>query len=245
MAIELTDKVCLITGADEGVGHGLAQGFLTRSARVAVGLLQLEDYRPSSPEVLALPMDVTSPEQVEAAVAAVVARWGRIDVLVNNAGVYPRVPADELSPEQWLQTLDINLNGAWRSIHAVLPHFKAQGSGVILNVGSITLRSGMAKLSHYQASKGGIVGLTRGLARDLGPHGIRVNCVHLGAVLTEGEKRLVADPKVKTIDLEALQCMPGRMTPETVEPTFAFLASDESGDITGQCLTVDRGWVHE
>jgi 3-oxoacyl-[acyl-carrier protein] reductase len=245
MAIELTDKVCLITGADEGVGYGLAQGFLSRGACVAVGLLHPERYQPPSPEVLAMPMDVTAPEQIEAAIAAVIARWGRLDVLVNNAGVYPRISADEITPEQWLQIQDINLNGAWRSCHAAIPHFKAQGSGVILNIGSITLRSGMPRLSHYQASKGGIVGLTRGLARDLGRHGIRVNCVHLGAVLTEGEKRLVADPKVTPVDIEGLQCLPGRMTPETVEPTFAFLASDDSGDITGQCLTVDRGWVHD
>src|SRR6188768_2460879 len=114
-----------------------------------------------------------------------------------------------------------------------MPHMKRQQGGVIINVGSITLRLGMAHLAHYQASKGGLVGLTRGLARDLGAHGIRVNCVHLGAVLTEGELRLFPDQASVLKELEGKQSLRGRLTPETVEPVFAFLASDDSRDITG------------
>jgi len=166
-------------------------------------------------------------------------------VLINNAGIYPRIPADQCTPEEWLRVHDINLHGTWRSCMAVIPHFKAQGSGVILNTGSITLRLGKAELTHYESSKGGIVGLTRGMARDLGPFGIRVNCLHLGAVRTEGEIRLGLDPDEIRQRVEAVQCLSGRLTPESVEPNFAFLASDESTDVTGQCLTVDRGWVHD
>ena len=118
-------------------------------------------------------------------------------------------------------------------------------SGVIINVGSITLRLGMANLTHYEASKGGLVGLTRGLARDLGKYGIRVNCVHLGAVRTEGELRLFPDQESILRELNEKQSLSGRLTPESVEPVFAFLASSDSLDITGQCLTVDRGWTHD
>lgn len=245
MAIDLTGKVCLITGADEGIGYGLVQGFLKRGARVAAGLLQPDKFATKVAPAFAVPMDVTKPDQVTAAVAAVIAKFGRIDVLVNNAGIYPRCPADELTFEKWRQVHDINLDGTWRCCEAVIPHMKQQAKGVILNTGSITFRAGLPNLAHYEATKGGVVGLTRGLARDLGKFGIRVNCLHLGAIRTEGELRLGADQQKVLKTFEEKQSLPGRLTPETIEPTYAFFACDESGDITGQCLTVDRGWIHE
>lgn len=246
MATDLTDKVCLITGADEGVGFGLVQGFLKRGAKVAAGLLNPSDSSARIPSsALGVPMDVTRPDQVDSAIAQVVAEFGRLDVLVNNAGIYPRAPADEVTPEDWLRVQDVNINGTWRSCMAAIPHFKAQGKGTIINIGSVTLRLGMANLSHYASSKGGILGLTRGLARDLGRYGIRVNCLHLGAIHTEGESRLSPAEAQTLAEIEKSQSLPGRQTPASIEPTFAFFASDESGDVTGQCLTVDRGWVFE
>ena len=246
MAIELTDKVCLITGADEGIGRGLVLGFAKRGARAAAGLLRLEQSRSRVEPALAVQMDVTREDQVRSAVAEVIARYGRIDVLINNAGIYPRKPADEMTMADWRQTLDVNLDGTWRCCEAVIPHMKRQQSGgVIINIGSVTLRLGMANLAHYLASKGGVLGLTRGLARDLGRHGIRANCVHLGAVLTEGEMRLFPNQAEALQRVEEHQALPGRLTPETIEPVFAFLASDDSRDVTGQSLTVDRGRAHD
>ena len=245
MAIDLSDKVCLITGADEGLGFGLVQGFLKRGAEVAAGLLNFEKSASRVAPALPVAMDVTQPDQVSSAVAAVVAKFGRIDVLINNAGIYPRIAADEVLPEDWLRVQDVNLNGTWRSCMAAIPHFKAQGGGSIINIGSVTLRLGMANLSHYISSKGGVVGLTRGMARDVGRYGIRVNCLHLGAIQTDGEKRLSPADAAALAEVESLQSIPGRQSPSSVEPTFAFFASDESKDITGQCLTIDRGWIHE
>jgi len=245
MAIDLKDKVCLVTGADEGIGFGLVQGFLKRGAQVAAGLLNPEKFAARIPPALPVPMDVSDPAQIKSAVATVIEKFGRLDILINNAGIYPRIPADEVTDEEWLRVQQVNLNGTWRSCMAVIPHLKAQGGGSIINIGSVTLRLGMANLSHYISSKGGVVGLTRGMARDLGPYGIRVNCLHLGAIKTEGEKRLSAADATALAAVEKLQSMPGRQTPETIEPTFAFLASDESRDITGQCITLDRGWNHE
>ena len=245
MAIDLKDKVCLVTGADEGIGFGLVQGFLKRGAQVAAGLLNPEKFAARIPPALPVPMDVSDPAQIKSAVATVIEKFGRLDILINNAGIYPRIPADEVTDEEWLRVQQINLNGTWRSCMAVIPHLKAQGGGSIINIGSVTLRLGMANLSHYISSKGGVVGLTRGMARDLGPYGIRVNCLHLGAIKTEGEKRLSAADATALAAVEKLQSMPGRQTPESIEPTFAFLASDESRDITGQCITLDRGWNHE
>lgn len=245
MAIDLTDKVCLITGADEGLGFGTARGFLKRGAKVAAGLLNPDKFAARLAPAFTMKMDVTKPDEVEAAIAAVIKHYGRIDVLINNAGIYPRLPADQMTFEDYQKLREINLDGSWRCCLGVIPHFKKQGSGVIINTGSITLRMGMANLAHYESTKGGILGMTRGLARDLGQYGIRVNCLHLGAVKTEGEERLGVDPEEQLRSLEAKQSLRGRLTPETVEPNFAFFASDESGDITGQSLTVDRGWVHD
>ncbi len=245
MAIDLTGKVCVITGAGEGVGRGLVHGFHRRGAHVVGGVRSLEKSAAGLAPVWAVKLDVTQPDEVRAAVDAILARHGRIDVWINNAGIYPRQPADRMTTAEWRHVIDTNLDGAWRCCEAIIPQLRRQQSGVILNVGSITLRLGLPEMTHYEASKGGLVGLTRGLARDLGACNIRVNCVHLGAVQTEGELRLFPDQAAMLRTLEEKQCVRGRLTPESVEPVFAFLASDDSRDITGQCLTVDRGWTHD
>lgn len=245
MAVELTGLVCVITGAGRGVGRGLAGGFSRRGARVVAGVLDAGEAESVPPGAWALPFDVRSAEQVEAAVDAIIARYGRIDAWVNNAGIYPRKPVDQLTFDDWRDVLDTNLDGAWRCCQALIPHFKRQRAGVVINVGSVALRIGMPDVANYLASKGGLVGLTRGLARELGKYRVRVNCVHLGAVLTETELRVFPDQEAMSRTLDERQSIPGRMTPESVEPVFAFLVSPESFDVTGQCLTVDRGWTHD
>jgi 3-oxoacyl-[acyl-carrier protein] reductase len=245
MAIDLSGMVCLITGTDEGLGNGLVHGFLKRGAKVAAGLLDANTSAPRIGAALPVQLDVTKQDQVTAAVEKTLQAFGRLDVLINNAGIYPWAAADGMTYAQWRQVLDVNLDGTFRCCNAVAPAMKGQGSGAIINVGSITLRGGLPKLSHYIASKGGIVGLTRGLARDLGALGIRVNCIHPGAIQTEGEIRKFPDQESILKDLNQKQCLPGRITPADIEPAFAFLASRESAAITGQCLTVDKGWFHE
>ena len=244
MAIRLEGKICLVTGANKGVGRGIVQGFIERGASVVAGVRNPADSK-DSPITHVVRLDVTKEEEIEAAIAEIVAQYGRIDVLINNAGVYPRTPAEQLTQEDWKSVLDVNLDGSWKCARAVIPFMKNQQHGVIINVGSVTLRLGGENLAHYNASKGGIVGLTRGLARDLGRYGIRVNCLHLGAVLVEREKELFLSQEAILATLNKNQSIPGRLTPASVEPVFAFFASDESSDITGQCLTVDRGWVHD
>lgn len=239
----LKNSTCLITGADAGVGRGLALGFLERGARVGAGLLDAKKSASRVRGAVALQMDVTRPEQVSAAVKSFVRKTGRIDVLINNAGIYPRKAAEMMTIADWQRIMEINLTGVWRCCEAVIPHMKAQHSGVIINVGSIAQHAGLPELAHYHASKAGVIGLTRGLARDLGRFGIRVNCVNLGAVQTEGERAILSAKKALAF-VNAKQCLKGRLTPASVEPVFAFLASDDSRDITGQCITVDRGWVH-
>jgi 3-oxoacyl-[acyl-carrier protein] reductase len=245
MAVDLTGKVCLVTGADEGVGRGLVQGFASRGATVFAGLLRPNDYREHSPSVIPVGMDVTVEEQVTIAIEYIGTCSHRIDVLINNAGIYPRHNFESMCDADWNRVLEINFLGAWRTSRACLSLLKESGAASIVNVGSIALRLGMGDLVHYLSSKGAVVGFTRGMARDLGQFGIRVNCIHLGSVRTEGELRLYPDQVAVLQDVETKQALRGRLTPESVEPVFAFLASDESGDITGQCLTVDRGWTHD
>jgi len=244
MAIELRDLICVVTGAGAGVGLGLVRGFARRGARVAAAVHSLDRSADEVHPAWPIALDVSRKESVAAAVQAVMAQFGRIDVWVNNAGIYPRKPADEMTSADWDSVIDVNLHGTWRCCEAVIPIMKNQGSGVIINVGSIAVHTGMPDLAHYISSKAGIVGLTRGLARDLGVHGIRVNGVHLGAVVTETERRLFPDREAITAKVELVQALPGRQTPESVEPVFAFLASEESSDMTGQFITVDRGWTH-
>jgi 3-oxoacyl-[acyl-carrier protein] reductase len=245
MPIDLSGKVCLVTGADAGLGRGLVEGFFERGASVIAGLRDPKSATTLPAGVLPVAMDVTDSAQVESAVAQAVEKFGRIDALINNAGIYPRQFATEISFEDWRRILDVNLDGAWRCCAATMPQFEKQNSGVIVNVGSIEIRTGAATHAHYQASKAALVGLTRSLARDLGKFNVRVNCVHPGAIETEGERRLVPDAGAVLKTVNEKQCLPGRQTPRTIEPVFAFLISDESGDITGQCITADRGWTHD
>lgn len=245
MAINLNGKVCLITGADKGIGRSLVEGFIKRGAQIAAGMLSSDHLSTLPSEVLSVKMDVTNSDQVATAISQVISRFGRIDVLINNAGIYPRKSAASITLADWRNVLDTNLDGTWCCSQAVIPHFIKNGRGVIINVGSIALRLGMPNLSHYLASKGGVVGLTRGMARDLGKYEIRVNCIHLGAVVTPSELLMFPEQESVLMEMNVIQSLPGRLSPESVEPVFAFLSSDESGDITGQCLTVDRGWSHD
>ena len=245
MGIDLGGKICLVTGAAKGIGRGICLGFARRGAHVFAGCrCPRNDAVFDSAGITQIPMDVTRPEQVSAAVERIERDCGRIDVLINNAGVYPRQDFAEMTEADWRNVLDVNLHGAWRCAHAVAAGMSKQGSGSIINVGSVEFNFVPSRHVHYLASKGGLVGLTRALARELGPDGVRVNLLHVGAVRTEGELALGLDAAELERDLNAKQCLTGRQTPETVEPTFAFFASEASGDVTGQCLTVDHGWTH-
>src|SRR5689334_1217342 len=126
MAIELTNRVCVVTGAGEGVGRGLVHGFLKRGARVIAGVRSLEKTAAVVAPAWAVKLDVTKTLEVRQAVNAIIARHGRIDVWINNAGIYPRKPVDEMTEADWRRVLDTNLDGSWRCCEAVIPHMKRQ-----------------------------------------------------------------------------------------------------------------------
>lgn len=241
MAIDLTNRVCLITAAGAGIGAGVARGFVKRGAIVVA-----TDLTPPSVEgaAMSLAWDVSDAKRADAVVAEVVKRYGRIDCLCAIAGIYPRQAWDAVTDDDWRKVMAINLDGAWHGARAAGEAMKSRGYGKVVFVSSITVVATQPVLPHYIASKGGIIGLTRALARSMGPQGIRVNCVMPGAIRTEGETKAFPDQAAILKALNEKQCLPGRIDPEHIEPTFAFLCSSESDAITGQNVCVDHGWVH-
>lgn len=246
---DLENKIVWITGCGRGIGRELALGFSQMGATVVATVLggmdaRLQEVlRQGSPASLVLPQDVTRAEDARAVARAIGENFGRLDVLINNAGVDPRRAAGDIRAEHWDAVLRTNLDGCWHCCEAAVPLMRPLGNSSIINVGSITAHIGMPHLAHYIASKQGLVGLTRGLARDLGPDGVRVNCIVLGAVVVEKERNLGSEEEILAV-VNRNQCIPGRIQPADVIPVFRFFASDASRAITGQSLHVDKGWTH-
>jgi NAD(P)-dependent dehydrogenase (short-subunit alcohol dehydrogenase family) len=225
----LEGKVALITGASQGLGRALALAYAKGGARVVINARSEESIRPvaeevdsSDAEVLALAADVSKGADVERLVGAAVERFGRIDVLVNNAGLLgPRVAIVDYPEDEWRRVIDANLTGPFLVSRAVIPHMPEGGS--IVNVVSGVSVEGRAEWGAYSVSKFGIEGLTQILAAELEERGIRVNAVDPGGMRTT--MRAAAYPKEDPAT---------RITPEENTDVFLYLASDDSRDVTGQ-----------
>jgi NAD(P)-dependent dehydrogenase (short-subunit alcohol dehydrogenase family) len=165
-----------------------------------------------------------------------------VDILVNNAAIYPIRPWTEIREEEWDEVLAVNLKGYFLCARAVFPHMKARGHGRIINVASITFFIGFANLLDYVSSKGGVVGFTRTLAREVGPEKITVNAVSPGAFPTDAEK-IHPNPDEYNRWVLDQQSIKRRGTPEDVGNLAAFLASDAASFITGQTIEIDGGWA--
>ena len=241
--LRLDGRAAFITGCDQGIGRGVMRGFLARGAQVAAGVHDPANI-PAVAPALGVAVDVRDGATLHRAAAAAAQRFGRIDTVVCNAGIYPRCDAAAMDEATWRGVVDVNLDGAFRTVQACLPHLISAGGGSIILVGSMAHRLGRPNLAHYHAAKAGLIGLCRGLARDLGRHGIRVNVIDPGAVETETDLRMFPDRAQELREVNALQSLPGRLTPASIEPVFAFFASPLSGDITGQAIIADRGWAH-
>jgi NAD(P)-dependent dehydrogenase (short-subunit alcohol dehydrogenase family) len=184
---------------------------------------------------------VTSPVETAQMVAKVVERWGRVDILVNNAGLYAtlsRQPFYELPPEEWDQVMAVNLKGPWLCARAVYPAMKQQGYGKIINIASATFFSGSPLWSHYVASKGGLIGLTRSMAREIGDDGICVNAIAPGFTLTEASRSVMPEAESYGVARGAIK---RAEQPEDITGLVVFLASEASNFITGQTMVVDGG----
>lgn len=247
----LTSKVVVITGGAQGIGRGIAQRCASEGAQVAIA-----DRSPrrdavaatlacQGASVLALPLDVRVAREHEAVVARVMERFGRIDVLILCAGIFPRATLSETDETLWHAVIDTNLTGVFLACRAIVPQMVAQGNGAIITIGSLHARRGMPDLFAYAVSKGGLVTLTLNVAAALARDGIRVNCVQPGWVMTEGEMAIRGFTTTQAAEFmtEAGERMPlGRMqTPQDIANLVVFLASDEAAQITGQIIAVDGG----
>jgi 3alpha(or 20beta)-hydroxysteroid dehydrogenase len=233
----LSDTVALISGGARGMGSTHARAFVAEGAKVVIGDLLDEQGAALAGElgdsVAYVHLDVTDPADWAAAVALAVERFGTLNVLVNNAGIANGDPIAELSVEKWNAVIDVNLNGVFHGIQAVVPVMTAARRGSIINVSSVEGLRGTAGLHGYVASKFAVRGLTKSVAVELGPVGIRVNSIHPG---------LIETPMTEGISSKSLQIPLRRAAaPEEVSKLVVFLASDDSSYSTGAEFVIDGG----
>lgn len=249
--MKLQGRVALVTGASRGIGACTGEFLARRGARVALGARTLSDLENLTAAILrdggeavAVPGDVTDPEQADRMVGAVIEKWGRLDILVNNAGLgTPTMPVEEIPPENWDQTLALNLKSAFLLVRAAAPFMKKQQYGRIVNVSSFAGRS-YSRISgpHYSSAKAGLLGFTKQMAVELGPYGICSNSVAPSIVLTDRvrkkwEARSDEDRK-KVLAGIPLRRLAG---PEEVASVIAFLASDDASYVNGVCIDINGG----
>ena len=241
--MRLRDKVAIITGASQGIGYATAELFIAEGARVAVMDLEKAEAAAQALDAgrgvcFGMACDVAKFADCEAAVKAVVERWGRLDILVNNAGLTKDNLALRISEADWDLVLDVNLKGSFNFIKAsVKPMLKARG-GRIVNLTSLVGMEGAAGQANYSASKAGVIGLTKSIARELATRGITCNAVAPGFIRTRLTDAIPEDAKQRL----AGKVLMGRVgEPVDVARSVLFLSSDDASYITGQVLGVNGG----
>jgi NAD(P)-dependent dehydrogenase (short-subunit alcohol dehydrogenase family) len=253
MKVNLTNQVALVTGAARGIGKAIADLFAVNGAHVVytdVDLPIVQESAAASADGEALGLDVTDDGQVEAVVADIVQRHGRLDIAVNNAGVNTlahRVPIDQFPQDEWDRILAVDLHGVFLVSRVVAGVMRRQKAGRIINIASIAGLVPLRLQCPFVAAKAGVVNLTRAMALELGPHGVLVNGIAPGSTLTDGTRKLFygEDGKFKDAVQQMLAHVPlGRPgTPEEIAHAALFLAAPESSYVNGHILTVDGGWT--
>jgi NAD(P)-dependent dehydrogenase (short-subunit alcohol dehydrogenase family) len=244
----LTDKTVLVTGGSRGNGRAMALALAREGADVAINyrsheaeaLSAVEEIRAMGRRSFAVQADTSNSAQVKAMVGRVMEEFGRIDVLLNNAGVLKRTPFLEISEEEWDWIIDVNLKGYFLVGQAVAREMVKVRRGVIINVSSLGQRIAMPSLTHYNASKGGVGQLTRQMALELAKYGIRVNAICPGLIETDMNRHNLADPEFRRSRL-ANTPLGIVGTPEDLGGIAVYLAGDESRYVTGSMFFVDGG----
>jgi 3-oxoacyl-[acyl-carrier protein] reductase len=244
--MEMEGLVAIVTGSGKGLGRTIAERFFQEGARIAlwdVDLASVKQMRdeldPSGKRAIAVQVNVTIEAQVDRAVSETVERFGRLDVLVNNAGISRHRPLEEMSVKMFESVMKVNVTGTFICCRAVTPIMKQQKRGKIVNISSLGGRTGRPGVAvNYAASKAAVIGLTQTLARELGPSGIRVNAIAPGPILTEQTKQYVPEPFAfwnvgRAILKDGL--------PEDVAGAAVYLASSRSEWVTGVTLDVNGG----
>ncbi len=242
----LEGKGVLITGGTSGIGLATARRFLEDGARVFVcGIDKAEvasaiEQLRSQGDADGLTCDVSREKDVEQLVGVAEAALGGIDVLINNAGIARKAWFLSVSPEEWDRTIAVNLRGMFLVAQAVAKLMAERGRGVIVNMASTNALGGEEEFAHYNASKGGVLQLTRTMAVELGPLGIRVNCLCPGLIDTPLNEALATEEEMQAYERTRIP-LGRRGRPEEVAAAYAFLASDEASFIHGEALVIDGG----
>ncbi|WP_317202979.1 SDR family oxidoreductase [Janthinobacterium sp.] len=245
----LKGKRVFVTGGGSGIGAALVEAFAAQGAQVAFVDIAREASEALCARLaacsLAAPLfrhcDITDIAALQGAMAELAGRIGDFDVLVNNAANDQRHRIEDVSVAYWDERIAINQRPMFFTCQAVLEGMKRRGGGSIINVSSISWHVKGAGYPAYATTKAAVVGLTRGLARDLGAHGIRVNTVTPGWVMTERQVALWVDAEAE-VEIKRNQCLPGKLMPEHIAAMVLFLAADDSAMCTAQEFIVDAGW---
>lgn len=253
-----TGQVAIVTGAANGIGQACAIRFAQEGAHVTcldfnekANQATATECQNLGVEVLAQTCDVADAESLKSAVAATMAQWGRVDILVTAAGIYSGSPLPEVPLKQWQRLIDVNLTGVFLSNQAVAEIMMKQKSGSIINISSMAGKTSFPASAEYSASKSGVIGLTRSVAMDLAPYGVTVNAVCPGNTLTDMVRNVAAEvggrngmTAAQWLQMRANDCPMKRLAePWEIAGVVAFLASEDSRYITGQAIEVDGGLV--
>lgn len=248
MSVELTGRMALVTGGGRGIGRALALALVEAGADVAVADVDLPAAEAVVAEIaasghrgLAVETDVTSMPAVEAMVQTIVETLGGLHILVNNAGIFPITPVARITEEEWDRVMAINLKGVFLCSQAALGPMRQAGGGRIINVASVSGLVGAVGLAHYAASKAGVIGFTKSLAREVAPMGITVNAIAPGIIETETASHTFPEGALQAYQAQVPLRRLGR--PEDLTALVVFLASSAASYVTGQVYAVDGGYT--
>jgi len=250
--MDVRDKVVAITGAARGLGQEFAKSLAGAGAKIVAADVSdcgatLDLIGAANGEGIAVRLDVTDANAARAMVDAAVARFGRLDGLINNAALYGALHGgrfDAIDETEWDSCMAVNVKGIWNCCKAAVPAMRKAGAGSIINIASLAATYGMPYGLHYTTSKAAVIGLTRGLARELGRDRIRVNALAPSAVITEGTREFFGDKLDRALDaIKNQQTIQRNLMPEDLAGTVLWLISDASGFVTGQTIAVDGGTV--
>jgi 3-oxoacyl-[acyl-carrier protein] reductase len=247
--MKLKDKIALVTGGSRGVGRSIALAYGREGAKVIVNYTSnekaaqevVEAVTAMGSEAIAVKADVASKAEVESLFAAGKEHFGRLDILVNNAGFTRPAMLLKMTEDQWDQVVDIHLKGAFLCAQAAANMMKDQNSGKIINVMSVAGLVGTVGQINYSAAKGGILSMTKSIARELARYNICANVISLGIVATDMTEKIRSDEKLAEIYMNRI-LLKRFAEAEDISPAFVFLASDDANYITGQLLCVDGGY---
>jgi 3-oxoacyl-[acyl-carrier protein] reductase len=247
----LEGRVAIVTGGGHGIGKAYAMRLASEGAKIVIAEIDekaaravAEELEAAGSEAIAVRTDVSDPASVEQLAAAAVERFGRIDVLVNNAAIFATIPMsrspfDQITIDEWDRMMSVNVKGTWLASRAVIPQMRKQGYGKIINVSSSTALKGSPSRIHYVTSKAGILGFTKTLANEVGKDNICVNCIAPGSTLSE-ENPDEGILKMRS-DAATVRALRRVQNPDDLTGAVVFFASADSDFISGQTLVVDGG----